>query len=275
MAVKTFKPTSPAIRGMTVTDYSHLSSDKPLKGLVEVLKKTGGRNNQGRITSRHIGGGSRRKYRLVDFKRSKVDVPAKIDAFEYDPNRSAFIARVVYKDGERSYILAANGLNIGDWIISSESADIKPGNCLSLTSIPVGTNIHNIELRPGKGGQIVRSAGTTAQLVAKEGEYCHVKLPSGELRLISTRCKATIGQVSNLEHENIKIGKAGRSRWLGIRPSVRGVAMNPIDHPMGGGEGKTSGGGHPRTPWGMPTKGYKTRSNERTDRFIVTRRKKK
>jgi large subunit ribosomal protein L2 len=225
------------------------------------------------MTVRHIGGGHKRKYRVVDFARDKREIPARVASIEYDPNRTAYIALLNYADGEKRYIIAPLNLSVGDAVLASESADIKPGNNLSLASIPVGTLIHNIETEPGKGGKLARSAGNFAQLMAKEGEYCQVKMPSGEIRLLHSRCRASIGQLSNTDHENISIGKAGRARWLGIRPTNRGVSMNPIDHPHGGGEGKSSGGGHPRTPWGVPTKGYKTRNNKRTDAFIVKRRK--
>ncbi|MCM2276555.1 MAG: 50S ribosomal protein L2 [Oligoflexia bacterium] len=277
MAIKSYKPTTPSLRYKNTADFSVLTPkkeqpSKPRK-LVSSLTKTGGRNTFGKMTVRHIGGGHKRKYRVVDFRRDKREIPAKVASVEYDPNRTCYIALLNYADGEKRYILAPLGLNVGDKVLASESADIKPGNNLSLSSIPVGTLIHNIEVEPGKGGKMARSAGNYAQLMAKEGEYCQVKMPSGEMRLIHSRCKASIGQLSNTDHENISIGKAGRNRWLGIRPTNRGVSMNPIDHPHGGGEGKSSGGGHPRTPWGVPTKGYKTRNNKRTDAFIVKRRK--
>jgi large subunit ribosomal protein L2 len=245
---------------------------KPRK-LTVAKSRSGGRNNFGKMTVRHIGGGHKRKYRMIDFLRDKREIPAKVASLEYDPNRTAYIALLNYADGEKRYILAPLNLNVGDAVLASDKADIKPANNLSLSAIPVGTLIHNIESEPGKGGKLARSAGNYAQLMAKEGEYCQVKMPSGEMRLIHSRCKASIGQLSNTDHENITIGKAGRNRWLGIRPTNRGVSMNPIDHPHGGGEGKSSGGGHPRTPWGVPTKGYKTRNNKRTDAFIVKRRK--
>lgn len=273
MAVKVFKPTSPALRHKMVADFSGLTKKKPEKGLVEPIRKTGGRNAYGRITVRHIGGGHKRMYRIVDFKRDKIDIPAVVKAFEYDPNRSAYIALVTYKDGEKRYILAPLNLRVGDTVIASELADIKPGNTMTLSAMPIGTLIHNIELNRGQGGKLVRSAGGVAQVMGREGEYCQIKMPSGEMRLIHQLCRATIGQLANTEHNNIFVGKAGRKRWMGVRPTVRGVAMNPIDHPHGGGEGKTSGGGHPRTPWGVPTKGYKTRHNKRTDAFIIKRRK--
>jgi len=277
MPVKTFKPVTPSQRYKSVADFSGLTpkSEQPKRprSLTSALNKSGGRNQFGKMTVRHIGGGHKRKYRKVDFLRDKLEIPATVASIEYDPNRTAYIALLNYADGEKRFILAPLGLNVGDKVLASESADIKPGNVLSLSSIPVGTIIHNIEMIPGRGGRIARSAGNFAQLMAKEGEYCQVKMPSGEMRLVHNRCRAAIGQLSNLEHENIKIGKAGRARWLGIRPTNRGVSMNPIDHPHGGGEGKSSGGGHPRTPWGVPTKGYKTRNNKRTDGFIVKRRK--
>ncbi len=277
MAVKTFKPTTPSLRFKTVADFSVLTPKKeqpkkPRK-LMQPLSKSGGRNTLGKMTVRHIGGGHKRKYRVIDFIRDKRDIPAVVASIEYDPNRTAYIALLNYADGEKRFILAPSGLSVGDKVIASESADIKPANNLSLSSIPVGTVIHNIEVEPGRGGRLARSAGNFAQLMAKEGEYCQVKMPSGEMRLLHSRCRASIGPLSNQEHENLKIGKAGRARWLGIRPTNRGVSMNPIDHPHGGGEGKSSGGGHPRTPWGVPTKGYKTRNNKRTDAFIVKRRK--
>lgn len=275
MALKTFKPTSKGVRFRTVSDYSDLTTSTPEKSLVTTIKGKGGRNNRGRITTRHKGAGNKRLYRIVDFKREKVSIPARVATIEYDPNRSARIALVVYADGEKRYIIAPIGLKVGDVVQSGEGADIKAGNALSLKHLPIGTVIHNIELRPGKGGQLARSAGSYAQLLAKEGEYCHVRLPSGEIRLVKAECKATVGQVSNPEHENVNYGKAGRKRWIGIRPTVRGVAMNPVDHPMGGGEGRTSGGRHPVTPWGKPTKGYKTRKkNKSSNKYIVSKRKK-
>ncbi len=273
MAVKSFKPYTPSRRTMTVADFSEVSKKKPEKKLTEKLSGSGARNNYGVITSRFRGGGHKQRYRLIDFKRNKLNVPAKIAAIEYDPNRTCRIALLSYADGEKRYILAPVGLSVGDTVVSSETADIKPGNALPIANIPVGTTIHNLELRPGKGGQIVRSAGTGAQLMAKEGSYAQVRLPSGEVRKILLTCMASIGQVGNVEHENIRLGKAGRKRWLGKKPHNRGVSMNPVDHPHGGGEGKTSGGGHPVTPWGQPTRGYKTRNNARTDNMIVKRRK--
>ncbi len=276
MGIKKCKPTSPGRRFVSISDFKEITKTKPEKSLIEPLKRSGGRNNNGRVTARHRGGGHKRMYRIIDFKRDKLDVPAKVAAIEYDPNRSARIALLNYADGEKRYILAPLGIKVGDTVISSESADIQPGNCMPLKSMPLGTHIHNIELKLGKGGQLVRSAGGYAQLMAKEGAYAQVRLPSGEVRMIHRDCKATVGQLSNVEHENISIGKAGRKRWLGRRPKVRGVAMNPVDHPMGGGEGRSSGGRHPCTPWGKPTKGFKTRKkNKSSDRFIVKRRGKK
>ncbi|MFZ9595075.1 MAG: 50S ribosomal protein L2 [Bdellovibrionia bacterium] len=277
MAIKSFKAKTPSQRYKTVADFSVLTPKSKLphrpKRLTVALSKSGGRNQFGKMTVRHIGGGHKRKYRMIDFLRDKRDVPAKVAALEYDPNRTAYIALLNYADGEKRYILAPLHLNVGDAVLASEKADIKPGNNLSLMNIPVGTLIHNIELEPGHGGKLGRSAGGFAQLMAKEGEYCQVKMPSGEIRLLHARCRASIGQLSNTDHENITIGKAGRNRWLGVRPTNRGVSMNPVDHPHGGGEGKSSGGGHPRTPWGVPTKGYKTRNNKRTDAFIVKHRR--
>ncbi|ABA87963.1 ribosomal protein L2 [Syntrophotalea carbinolica DSM 2380] len=273
MAIKKYKPTSAGRRHMTSADFADITAAKPEKSLVEKLNKSGGRNNAGRITKRHTGGGHKRKYRVIDFRREKKEIPAKIASIEYDPNRSARIALACYADGEKRYILAPLGLKVGDVVIASEQADIKPGNALSIRSIPLGTWVHNIELKIGKGGQLARSAGTYAMIAAKEGKYAQLRLPSGEVRLVLQDCCATVGQVGNVQHENVKIGKAGRNRWLGKRPQSRGVAMNPVDHPHGGGEGKSSGGRHPVTPWGVPTKGYKTRVNKRTDRFIVRRKK--
>lgn len=272
MGIKTYKPTSPGRRFQTSADFSGLTVTEPVRSLVAPIKKTGGRNNYGRMTSRHLGGGHKRKYRIVDFRRDKIDIPARVATIEYDPNRSAQIALLYYADGEKRYILAPDKLSVGDTVISSEQADIKPGNVLPLRNVPLGTLIHNVELKPGRGGQIIRSAGSFGQLMAKEGGYAQIRFPSGEVRKVRLECKATIGQVGNLEHENVSIGKAGRTRWLGMRPKVRGVAMNPIDHPMGGGEGKSSGGRHPCTPWGIPTKGHKTRRNKATDKYIVKRR---
>jgi large subunit ribosomal protein L2 len=275
MAIKTMKPTTPARRYQTYSTFEEITSAEPEKDLTKPVKKTGGRNNAGRVTSRHRGGGHKRKYRVVDFRREKTDIPAKVKTIEYDPNRSARIALVSYADGEKRYIVAPVDLKVGDPVITSASADIKPGNTMPLRNVPLGSLIHNIELRPGKGAQMVRSAGTYAQLMAKEGAYAQVRLPSGEVRKVHIECKATIGQVGNVTHEGISVGKAGRTRWQGKRPKVRGVAMNPIDHPMGGGEGKTSGGRHPCTPWGVPTKGYKTRKNKTTDKYIIKKRDKK
>ena len=274
MPIKTFKPTTPSLRHMTVVRDEGLTKKAPEKSLLEPMKKNAGRNSYGRITVRHHGGGERRKYRVIDFKRDKVDMEAKVIAIEYDPNRTANIALVEYTDGERRYIVAPVGLRTGDTVISAVSADIKPGNCMQIASIPVGTFIHNVELYPGRGAQLVRAAGNAAQLMAKENGYAQVRLPSGEVRLIRLDCLATIGQVGNIEHENEQIGKAGRTRHMGIRPTVRGSVMNPVDHPHGGGEGK-SPIGHPGpvTPWGKPALGYKTRNkNHRTDKFIVKRR---
>ena len=275
MGIKKFKPTSDGVRFRTNSDFQDVTTDQPEKSLLAPLSKHAGRSNNGRITVRHKGGGNKRKYRLIDFKRNKDNVEASVKTIEYDPNRSARIALVAYTDGEKRYILAPLGLKVGDKIHSGAEADIKLGNAKMLKDMPVGTVVHNVEMRPGKGGQLARSAGTYAQLLAKEGTYCHVRMPSGEIRLIKAECKATIGQVSNTEHENIQIGKAGRTRWKGVRPTVRGVAMNPVDHPHGGGEGRTSGGRHPVTPWGVPTKGYKTRAkNKPSNKYIVSRRKK-
>lgn len=275
MALLKSKPTSPGKRGELRVVHHHIHKGKPHAALVEKLNKSGGRNNQGRITVRHIGGGSRQKYRLIDFKRDKDGIEAKVERIEYDPNRSALIALIVYKDGERRYIIAPANLMAGDIIVSGENSPISTGNSLPLKNIPVGTTIHCVELKPGKGAQMLRSAGCSGQIVAKEGAYATLKLRSGEMRKVLASCKAVIGEVSNSEHSLRALGKAGANRWRGIRPTVRGVAMNPVDHPHGGGEGRTSGGRHPVTPWGVPTKGYKTRSNKRTDRFIVRRRKKK
>ncbi|MFA6414038.1 MAG: 50S ribosomal protein L2 [Syntrophales bacterium] len=272
MAIKTYKPTSPGRRFQTCSDFEEITASKPEKSLLRPLKKSGGRNVNGRMTSRHIGGGHKRRYRLVDFRRDKIDIPARVASIEYDPNRSARIALLNYADGEKRYIIAPDKIVVGDVVVSGERADIKPGNAIPLKNIPLGTLIHNVELKIGRGGQIIRSAGTYGQLMAKEGGYAQVRLPSGEVRRIILACKATIGQIGNIEHENISIGKAGRTRWLGKRPKVRGVVMNPVDHPMGGGEGKSSGGRHPCTPWGVPTKGHKTRTNKSTDKYIVKRR---
>jgi large subunit ribosomal protein L2 len=274
MPFRKLKPTSPGTRFQTVPIFDEITTQEPYKPLVEPLRSTGGRNNQGHLTSWWRGGGHKRMYRIIDFKRNKFDIPAAVTTIEYDPNRSARIALLTYADGEKRYILQPVGLKVGDTIISGQNVDILTGNSLPLKNIPLGTLLHNVELKPGKGGQIARSAGSSVQLVAKEGDYASVKMPSGEIRKINMECFATIGTVGNIDHENVSIGKAGRSRWKGIRPHVRGVAMNPVDHPLGGGEGKTSGGRHPVTPWGMPTKGYKTRNSKTTDRYIVQRRQK-
>lgn len=272
MALKTYNPTSPSRRNLVQVDRTGLHKGRPEKSLTQGLTKKGGRNNTGRITARRIGGGHKRLYRMVDFKRNKLDMPATVLRLEYDPNRTAFIALVEYKDGEKAYILAPQRLAEGDVVISTSKADVKPGNCMPLRAMPVGTIIHNIEMKPGKGGQIARSAGTYAQLVGRQDGYAQVRLKSGEMRMIHQECRATVGAVSNPDHMNINLGKAGRKRWLGKRPAVRGVAMNPVDHPHGGGEGRTSGGRHPVTPWGKPTKGARTRSNKSTDKFIIRSR---
>lgn len=274
MALKSYKPTTPSRRYMTGSKFEEITKKEPEKSLLTPLKKSGGRNNQGRLTARHKGGGHRRQYRIIDFKRNKLDVPGKVESIEYDPNRSARIALVSYADGEKRYILAPLDLKVGDSVIASDTADIRPGNSLPLARIPVGTIVHNIELNPGKGGQLVRSAGVGAQLMAKEGKYATLRLPSGEMRMVLQTCRAVIGQIGNLEHENIVLGKAGRSRWLGIRPTVRGVVMNPRDHPHGGGEGKSPiGRKTPSTPWGKPALGRKTRKKKPSDKMIVRRRK--
>jgi len=274
MGIKMYKPTTPGRRGMTAYSFEEITKTKPEKSLTVPLKKSGGRNNLGRVTARHRGGGHKRLYRLIDFKRDKDGVPAKVAAIEYDPNRSARIALLHYADGEKRYILAPVGLSVGDQVMSGEDADIRPGNALPLKNIPVGTLVHNVELRPGKGGQLVRSAGAAAQLMAKEGKYATLRLPSGEFRLVHLECRATVGQVGNVEHENLVIGKAGRSRHLGRRPHTRGVAMNPVDHPHGGGEGRSPVGmPSPKTPWGKPTLGYRTRRKKKSDALIVRRRK--
>ena len=272
MALKTFKPVTPGRRQVVLVDKSELWKGRPVKTLTEGLQKSGGRNNRGRITTRHHGGGHKQLYRVVDFKRRKFDVDGTVERLEYDPNRTAFIALVKYSDGERAYILAPQRLSVGDKVVSGERVDIKPGNTLPLRNIPVGTIIHNVEFKPGKGGQIARSAGTFVQLVGKDQGYALLRLASGEVRRVQLECLASIGAVSNPDQQNVVIGKAGRSRWMGVRPSVRGTAMNPIDHPHGGGEGRTKGGRHPVTPWGQPTKGYKTRHNKQTDKYIVRRR---
>jgi large subunit ribosomal protein L2 len=275
MALKNYRPVTPSQRELVLVDRSELWKGKPVRELTEGLISQGGRNNLGRVTMRHRGGGHKRRYRVVDFKRRKFDVPATVERLEYDPNRSAFIALVKYSDGEISYILAPQRVKAGDTVVSGERVDIKPGNALPMENIPVGTIIHNIEMRPGKGGQIARSAGTYAQLIGKDAGFAQLRLASGELRMVPARCMATIGAVSNPDQKNINIGKAGRNRWLGWRPSVRGVAMNPIDHPHGGGEGRTSGGRHPVTPWGKPTKGKKTRGKKPSDKYIMRRRNKR
>jgi len=274
MALKKYNPTTPGTRQLVLVNRSDLYKGKPVKALTEGLTKQGGRNNTGRITARRIGGGHKRRYRLVDFKRRKYDVPARVERLEYDPNRTAFIALIRYEDGEQSYILAPQRLGIGDTVISGERVDVKPGNAMPLQNIPVGTIVHNVELKPGRGGQIARAAGTYVQLVGRDIGYAQLKLASGEMRRVRAECMATIGAVSNPDKANISLGKAGRKRWLGKRPSVRGVAMNPIDHPHGGGEGRTSGGRHPVTPWGKPTKGHRTRQNKATQKYIIRRRKK-
>lgn len=274
MATIKYKPTSPGRRFRSSSRFEEITRDHPERSLVAPLSKSGGRNNRGRMTTRHRGGGHKRRYRIVDFRRDKDSVPAKVAAVEYDPNRSARLALLHYADGEKRYIIAPLGLSVGDQVMAGPDADIKPGNALPLQFIPLGTMIHNIELRAGKGGQMVRGAGVAAQLMAKEGDHALVKLPSGEQRLVRKECRATIGQVGNTDHENASFGKAGATRWRGKRPSVRGIAMNPVDHPHGGGEGRSKGN-HPMTPWGLPTKGYKTRHNKRTTKFIVMRRKKR
>jgi len=271
MGIKSFRPTSPGRRGMTVSTFEEITKDQPEKSLVEPLKKTGGRNNKGRITTRHHGGGHKRLYRIIDFKRDKDGIPAKVASIEYDPNRTANIALLHYADGEKRYILAPNGLSVGDTVVSGPEADIKVGNALPLVNIPVGTIVHNVELRPNLGGQMVRSAGASAQLMAKEGNYATLRLPSGEMRMVLLRCKATIGQVGNLDQENITVGKAGRSRWLGIRPTVRGVVMNPVDHPHGGGEGRSPVGRNPVTPWGKPALGAKTRKRKKASEKLIVK----
>ena len=276
MPVRTYKPTSPGRRGMSVADFSEITRSRPEKSLVEgANRKSGGRNGHGHVTSWHRGGGHKRLYRRIDFRRDKTGVPARVASIEYDPNRSARIALLHYADGEKRYILAPVGLRPGDRVVSGPEAEIRPGNCLPLRAIPLGTVLHAIELKPGKGAQLVRAAGGAAQLMAKEGAYATLRMPSGEHRRIHLECRATVGQVGNLDHQNVSLGKAGRARWLGRRPNVRGVAMNPVDHPMGGGEGKSSGGRHPCTPWGKPTKGHKTRRNRQSDRYIVKRRGRK
>ena len=273
MGIRKVNPTSPGRRFQTYSTFDEITTAEPFKGLIEPLKKSGGRNNSGRVTAWHRGGGHKRRFRIIDFKRDKENIPAKVASIEYDPNRSAHIALLYYKDGEKRYILAPVGLSLGDTVLASKDADIKPGNCLRLVDIPLGTVVHNIELKPGKGAQLARSAGCSTQLIAKEGKNAILRLPSSEMRMVPISCKATIGQVGNIDHENKSFGKAGRRRWLGRRPHVRGVAMNPVDHPMGGGEGRSSGGRHPCTPWGVPTKGYRTRKTKASDKLIVRRRK--
>ena len=275
MAVKRFRPTTPTLRYKTVASFEEITKTTPEKSLLTPIRKKGGRNNQGRVTIRHRGGGHKRMYRIVDFRRDKRGIPARVAAIEYDPNRSARIALLFYADGEKRYILAPDKLSVNDTVMAGDTADVKPGNSLPLKKIPLGTTIHNVELRRGAGGKLVRSAGNGAQLMAREGKYAHVRLPSGEVRLVDAECYATLGQVGNIEHESITLGKAGRKRWLGKRPKVRGVAMNPVDHPMGGGESKSSGGRHPCSPWGKPAKGGKTRRKKASDKLIVTSRKKK
>lgn len=272
MSLKSFRPTTPGQRFKTSPTFEEITTKKPHKPLLVAKKSSSGRNNQGHITSRHRGGGHKRFYRIVDFKREKFGIPAKVATVEYDPNRGARIALLHYRDGEKRYIIAPLGLRIGQLVMSGPQAEVKIGNSMPLSKIPLGTEVHNIELKPGRGGQIARGAGTSVQLMAKEGKFALLKLPSGELRQVLSECQATIGQVGNLEHEGLSLGKAGRSRWMGRRPKVRGVAMNPVDHPLGGGEGKSSGGRHPCTPWGKPTKGYKTRKRKDSDRFIVKKR---
>lgn len=276
MAIKEVKPTSAGRRTQTYSAFEDITSSAPEKSLLAPLPKTGGRNNLGRVTSRFRGGGHKRQYRLVDFKRNKLDIPAKVFSIEYDPNRGARIALLHYVDGEKRYILAPQNLNVGDTVIAGDTADIKPGNAMSLKAVPLGSLVHNVEMKPGKGGQLARGAGNYAQVMAKEGAYTLLKLPSGEMRLILSVCKATIGQLGNSDHNSVSLGKAGRGRWLGRRPHVRGVAMNPVDHPLGGGEGRSSGGRHPVSPWGLPTKGFKTRKKSKpSNKFIVKRRDKK
>lgn len=275
MAILKSKPTSAGARFVVRVKNDELYKGKPYAPLLDKKSKTGGRNNQGRITTRHVGGGHKKHYRLIDFKRNKVDIPGVVERIEYDPNRTAHIALILFRDGERKYIIAPKGLAVGHEVLSAETTPVKTGNCMTLRSMPLGTIVHCVELKPGKGAQLARSAGASAQLVAKEGAYVTLRLRSGEMRKVMADCKATVGEVSNSEHNLISLGKAGASRWRGIRPTVRGVAMNPVDHPHGGGEGRTSGGRHPVTPWGIPTKGYKTRKNKRTDNMIVRRRKQK
>jgi large subunit ribosomal protein L2 len=275
MALKSYKPTTPGQRGLVLVNRSELYKGEPVKKLTEGLTKSGGRNNAGRITARRRGGGHKRKYRVIDFKRQKWDMPATVQRLEYDPNRTAFIALIAYEDGEQSYILAPQRLKEGDVVVAGARVDVKPGNAMPMARMPIGTIIHNVEMKPGKGGQIARSAGAYAQLVGRDQGYAQLKLTSGELRVVRAECMATVGAVSNPDNQNTNMGKAGRSRWQGKRPSVRGVVMNPVDHPHGGGEGRTSGGRHPVTPWGKPTKGKRTRSNKATDKYIIRRRRTK
>jgi len=274
MALKQYKPTSPARRLMTVSDFAEITKGKPEKKLTKAVRKSGGRNAHGHITTRHVGGGHKRRYRVIDFRREKEGVPAKVAAIEYDPNRTARIALLHYADGEKRYILAPVGVNVGDVLLSGEAVDIRPGNALPIRAIPLGTVIHNVESQPGGGAKLIRSAGSFGQLMAKESAYAQIRMPSGEVRMVLQECRATVGQLSNVENSTIRVGKAGKSRWLGIRPTVRGLAMNPVDHPHGGGEGKSGQGNpHPVSPWGQKTKGLKTRNNRRTDKFIVSRRR--
>ncbi|MFN3075720.1 MAG: 50S ribosomal protein L2 [Alphaproteobacteria bacterium] len=274
MALKSFKPATPSLRQLVLVDRSELHKGPPVKALTEGQSRSGGRNNHGRVTVRHQGGGHKQRYRVVDFKRRKYDAPARVERLEYDPNRTAFIALIRYEDGEQSYILAPQRLKAGDVVVSGERVDIKPGNAMPLRNMPVGTIVHNVEMKPGKGGQLARSAGCYAQLIGKDAGYAQLRLSSGELRLVRGECLGTVGAVSNADNQNVKLGKAGRKRWMGVRPTVRGVAMNPVDHPHGGGEGRTSGGRHPVTPWGVPTKGKRTRHNKKTDGMIMRRRHK-
>jgi len=272
MAIKTYKPTSAGRRNIALIVTPELTKSGPQKNLITPLSKTGGRNNNGRVTARHIGGGHKRKYRIIDFKRDKKNIVGKVSTLEYDPNRSSNIALIAYSDGDKSYILAPLGIKVGDFVVSGDEVDVKIGNCMPMGNMPLGSIIHNVEMKIGKGAQLVRSAGVSAQLMAKEGDYVLIKLPSGEVRKFHKQCRACFGQLGNVEYESQKLGKAGRNRWKGNRPKVRGVAMNPHDHPMGGGEGKSSGGRHPCSPWGIPSKGFKTRKKKDTDRFIVTKR---
>jgi len=275
VGIKKYKPTTAGRRFMTGATYEEITKKEPEKSLVENIRKKGGRNNLGRITMRHRGGGAKRRYRIIDFKRNKLDVPGKVAAIEYDPNRSARIALIHYVDGEKRYILAPQGISVGDTVTAGAKADVRPGNAMKLGDMPVGTVVHNIELEPGRGGVLVRAAGASAQLMAKEGKYAYIRMPSGELRLVLLECMATIGQLGNVTHENVTAGKAGRTRWLGRRPHVRGMVMNPVDHPMGGGEGRSKSNKHPVSPWGTPAKGYRTRKKKPSDRFIVRRRRQK